>query len=158
MKYIISLTIIFVVYLCTFFLKVLSYKLKNKEWNVLKGLTTGGMPSSHSAVVSSLATVIYLNEKSINNWFFIFAFIFAIIICYDAINVRWYTGLNSKKINYIVKHLDAKKLINKSENNILSVKSKEVLGHRKSEVLAGFLFGIVMTIVLFNYTTFLWKF
>ena len=83
---------------------------------------TGGMPSSHSALVTSLCTTIAF-RNGINSDLFIFSLCFFLIVIRDAFGVRRSSGIQAKKMNELGKELEEKKVID-SYNKI-----KEVNGH-----------------------------
>lgn len=94
---------------------------------------TGGLPSSHSALVSSLCTTIGF-RNGLSSDLFILAFCFFMVTVRDAVGVRRSSGIQAKKINEIGKKLD--------ENKILEYKSiKEVNGHTPMEVTIGCILG-----------------
>ena len=95
---------------------------------------TGGMPSSHSALVTSLCTTIGI-KHGINSDFFVFALAFFLVTIRDALGVRRSSGLQAKKINELGTELGDKKLIDDYK------KIKEVNGHTPMEVLCGCLVG-----------------
>lgn len=98
---------------------------------------TGGMPSSHSALVTSLCTTIAFRH-GIHSDLFIFALCFFLVVIRDAFGVRRSSGLQAKKINEIGNEL-------KEKNVIDSFKSmKEVDGHTPMEVLCGCLLGFLV--------------
>ncbi len=95
---------------------------------------TGGMPSSHSALVTSLCTTIGFRH-GLNSDMFIFSLCFFLVVIRDAFGVRRSSGLQARKINDIGKEL-------KEKNVIDSYKTmKEVDGHTPMEVLCGCLLG-----------------
>ena len=95
---------------------------------------TGGMPSSHSALVTSLCTTIAVRH-GIHSDLFIFSLGFFFIVIRDAFGVRRSSGVQARKINEIGKDLKEKGIIE-------SYKSiKEVDGHTPMEVLCGCLVG-----------------
>lgn len=95
---------------------------------------TGGMPSSHSALVTSLCTTIGI-KHGINSDLFVFALAFFLVTIRDALGVRRSSGLQAKKINELGTELGDKKLIDDYK------KIKEVNGHTPMEVLCGCLVG-----------------
>ncbi|MCR5495517.1 MAG: divergent PAP2 family protein [Treponema sp.] len=95
---------------------------------------TGGLPSSHSALVASLATVIAF-RNGLDSDIFILAFCFFMVTVRDAVGVRRSSGIQAKKINEIGKSLDEQKIIDYSS-------IKEVNGHTPIEVTFGCLLGI----------------
>ena len=93
----------------------------------------GGMPSGHSATVSSLATIIGL-MNGFDSPLFAIAGILAVVVCHDATGVRQETGKQAMMLNEIVRILEAKELP--------EVKLKELVGHTPLQVFAGILLGI----------------
>ena len=71
---------------------------KTKKFNFKRIMGAGGMPSSHSAVVTSLATLIGKYE-GIDSSIFAIALIFAFVVMYDAAGVRRTVGKQSKVLN-----------------------------------------------------------
>jgi len=99
---------------------------------------TGGMPSSHSAVVCSLAMSTGIREGISSN-FFIFSIVFAMIVLRDSFGVRRAAGLQAKALNNLGKQ--------SAEKTGLEFNSvKEIQGHSILEVLAGALLGILIAI------------
>ena len=95
---------------------------------------TGGMPSSHSALVTSLCTTIGFRH-GLQSDMFIFALCFFLVVIRDAFGVRRSSGIQAKKINELGKELSEKDVI-KSYKPM-----KEVNGHTPMEVLCGCLLG-----------------
>jgi acid phosphatase family membrane protein YuiD len=100
---------------------------------------TGGMPSSHSAVVCSLATSTGIKEGVSSN-FFIFSLVFATIVLRDSLGVRRSAGLQAKALNEL-----GKQSAEKTGLEFHSV--KEIEGHSLREVMAGVLLGILIAII-----------
>lgn len=95
---------------------------------------TGGLPSSHSALVASLATTIAF-RNGLNSDIFILALCFFMVTIRDAVGVRRSSGIQARKINEIGKNL--------KEKDILDFKAiKEVNGHTPMEVTVGCLLGV----------------
>ncbi len=95
---------------------------------------TGGMPSSHSALVTSLCVTIGF-RKGIGSDIFIFSLVFFFVVIRDAFGVRRSTGIQAKKINELGSELSRKNII--SSYKVL----KEVLGHTPTEVICGCVLG-----------------
>jgi hypothetical protein len=100
-----------------------------------------GMPSSHTATVISLVTVVAFSE-GITSPLFAFALIFAFIVVNDAIRLRNYLGQHGKALNTIVKDLKEDDLMEDSVPKML-----EKIGHTPAQVLVGALIGIVVGIL-----------
>lgn len=97
---------------------------------------SGGMPSSHTSLSTSLATMIFLNSdpRSIE---FAISLVLVLIIAYDGMNVRLETGKQAKTINDIIDSIFKK---NKYD------KLKEEMGHKPKEVFFGILLGILVAV------------
>ena len=100
---------------------------------------SGGMPSSHSATVSALATATCL-EFGAKGFEFAVALLFAIIVMYDAVGVRRETGIQAKLLNDIIIILEDMERPEITEYN----KLKELIGHTPVQVLAGAVLGIAV--------------
>lgn len=98
---------------------------------------TGGMPSSHSALVTSLCTTIGFRD-GLHSDIFMLSLCFFLIVIRDAFGVRRSSGLQAKKLNEIGKELTDNKTIEKYES------LKEVNGHTPMEVICGCIFGFFM--------------
>ena len=100
-------------------------------------LSYGGMPSAHSAMVSSLATIIAVNQ-GLKSPEFALSFFLAIIVITDAIGFRAYLTEHSKTINKLIIDLpDELEYKYKSLN--------ERISHTMSQVLTGSIIGIILT-------------
>jgi len=99
----------------------------------------GGMPSSHAALVASLATIVGLSEGS-DSAVFAVAFILAIIVIRDAIGFRREIGKNAVLTNMLAQEIFP-------ENP--KVQLTERIGHTKAEVFAGLIVGTTLTFLLY---------
>ena len=95
---------------------------------------TGGMPSSHSAVVCALTTSVAFVEGIASN-LFVFSFWFALVVLRDALGVRRAAGLQAKALNSLGKQSAEK-------NGIDFHPVKEIQGHSPLEVVVGGFLGI----------------
>ena len=107
----------------------------------------GGMPSGHSATVTSVATMAGL-ICGVGSVEFAIAAILAIIVMHDAMGVRLQTGIQAKKINDLTLSLD--KMFNMNVTG--EEKLKELIGHTPLQVIAGFALGIVVAVVYYVIT------
>lgn len=125
-------------------LKVIFELIKYKKLNLKRMIGSGGMPSSHSAFVCSLATSVGLTEGLASPLFAICVTLAAIVM-YDASGVRRAAGKQAKILNQIIE----------SEGKNINVQEKliELLGHTPLEVYVGAAIGIAMAILLVP----LWK-
>ena len=100
-----------------------------------------GMPSSHVAMVVSLATAIGLQE----GWdspLFGLAFIFAFLIIRDAIGLRQYLGRHGKILNTLVKDLREDELLDEKYPHLI-----EKIGHTPAQALVGGIIGILVSLI-----------
>ena len=125
------------------FLKTVIFAIENKKWDWTRLFGDGGMPSGHSATVSSLAMLSALTF-GFDSFEFAVTSILAIIVCHDAMGVRLETGKQAVKINEI---LEAFELIH--PNKISEANLKEFVGHTPIQVIAGILLGMINAIVMF---------
>ena len=124
------------------FLKPFTFWLRTREFDWHHIAETGGMPSSHSAMVGALAAGIGITQGFDSPWFSI-ATVLAVIVVYDAAGVRREAGHHARAINVLIAEL-------LSGHPIEEITLDEVLGHSRTEVFAGVLFGIANML--------LWKF
>ena len=124
-------------------LKTIIYAIQNKKLDMERLFGDGGMPSGHSATVSSLAVFCGLHF-GFGTFQFAVTAILAIIVCHDAMGVRLETGKQALVINEI---LEAFELL--APDKISEANLKEFVGHTPIQVLAGILLGIVNAIVMF---------
>ncbi|ABM72368.1 Uncharacterized protein conserved in bacteria [Prochlorococcus marinus str. MIT 9515] len=96
---------------------------------------TGGMPSSHSALITGATSGIGL-QLGFDSPIFALAIAISLIVMYDASGVRKSAGIQAAEINKLSKILDPKS----------QVDLKEALGHTKSEVIVGSLLGPLITL------------
>ena len=109
---------------------------KEFAWNRFNSY--GGMPSSHTALVVSLsASVGYYNGW--NSAAFAICVIFSLIVIRDAVGFRKQLGLHAKSINEQISELPA-------EESFKFRHLPERIGHKPSEVFAGFILGLVVTV------------
>lgn len=116
------------------FIKMVIAAWKTHEFDFVYLVSTGGMPSSHSATVTGLAFGIGYTE-GFGTPLATLAFAFAIITMFDAATVRQAAGEHAKVLNAIVR--DIKELRFKPAQRF-----KELLGHTQSEVIWGMIVGI----------------
>lgn len=107
-----------------------------KPWEVIETVIwrTGGMPSTHSAVVCSLTTSTAISEGIASN-LFVFSLIFTLVVLRDALGVRRASGLQAKALNNL-----GKQTAEKIGLDFQAV--KEINGHTPLEVLVGGFLGI----------------
>ena len=120
-------------------MKIIIELIKNKKLNLRRIVGSGGMPSSHSAFVCSLATTIGITE-GVSSPLFAMAVALSAIVMYDAAGVRRAAGKQAKILNQIIE--------SEGENIDVHEKLIELLGHTPLEVYVGAFVGIVMAFLL----------
>jgi acid phosphatase family membrane protein YuiD len=108
------------------------------DWSLL--LSAGGMPSSHSTLVTALGLTIGL-EYGFDSPVFAVAFVTGAIVIYDATGVRRAAGEHARVINRMIADLVEGHPLKEEE-------LKELLGHTPRQVFAGIIFGFVVGWVL----------
>lgn len=116
--------------------KVITELVITKKLNFKRILGAGGMPSSHSAVVCCLASLIG-KDYGFNSSIFAMAIVFAFIVMYDAAGVRRAAGKQAKLLN---------KIIETPGLTTVQVQERlvEVLGHTPIQVVVGALIGLTI--------------
>ena len=123
-------------------LKAIINAVVHKKFSLDRLFGDGGMPSGHSATVTSLAVVTALNYGT-GSFQFAVSAILAIVVCHDAMGVRQETGKQAVVINEIVKTYSIL-----AEEKLPDVKLKEFVGHTPVQVAAGVLLGIINAFVM----------
>ncbi|MFG6146974.1 divergent PAP2 family protein [Halobacillus sp. B23F22_1] len=124
-------------------LKIVTHKKVSGKWDWKPILQTGGMPSSHSAGVASLATYVAANRGT-RHIETALAVVFGAIVMYDAQGIRRHTGEIARLVNDLEDNIEK---ISGDFPSLEFVKRekelKELLGHQPAEVAVGALFGFL---------------
>ena len=124
-------------------LKTIIHAIETKKLDFERLVGDGGMPSGHSATVTSLSAFCGLHF-GFGSFQFAVTAILAIIVCHDAMGVRLETGRQAEAINELTKTIELL-----SSKEWTQEKLKEFVGHTPIQVLAGILLGIVNAIVMY---------
>ena len=124
-------------------LKIPTYWLVEKKLDFMRFFGSGGMPSSHSAFVVSLAIMVGATT-GFDSAGFAIAVVLSAIVMYDASGVRRETGVQGQVLNEIIRKVFV------DGQPITDVELKELVGHTKVEVAGGFIVG-VLTAVAFMF-------
>jgi acid phosphatase family membrane protein YuiD len=108
---------------------------QTKKWNWALLLRAGGMPSSHSALVTAVAHSIGLYQ-GFNTPMFALAITVAIVVVYDATGIRRQAGKHAELINAMINDLA-------SGHPLKEEQLREVLGHTPLEAIAGVILGLI---------------
>ncbi|GIU69904.1 MAG: membrane protein [Candidatus Woesearchaeota archaeon] len=111
-------------------IKSFLFYFKSRTFSFKEGLKNGGMPSSHSAVVSAITFSVYFKE-GFSSAFFV-SMVFSLIIVSDAFILRRNVGIQAEKLNI---------LLEKSNQQTIEV----VNGHTFKQVIAGIVLGFIVS-------------
>ena len=123
--------------------KTIIHAIINKKLVLERMVGDGGMPSGHSATVTSLAVISALSF-GFDSFQFAVTALLATIVCHDAMGVRLETGKQAVAINEI---LEAFELL--APDKISEANLKEFVGHTPIQVMAGILLGVINAVVMF---------
>jgi hypothetical protein len=119
--------------------------LRTRRWNWALLVSAGGMPSSHSALVTATAHAVGL-YAGFGSPIFALSVSVAMVVVYDATGIRRQAGMQAQKINILVDEL--------LQGHPVSDKQlREVLGHTPLEALGGVLLGLAISQLLW----FFWR-
>lgn len=122
--------------------KPMLYWITTRRWDWHWLYRSGGMPSSHSAAVSSLATGIAMSE-GLDSAAFAIAMVTALVVLYDAAGVRRAASMQANVLNQILTELFRGR-------PIAQTRLRELIGHTPFEVLVGAALGVGIALVLFR--------
>ena len=120
-------------------MKIPTYWLVEKKLDLMRFFGSGGMPSSHTAFVVSLAIMIGAVE-GFDTSMFALSVVLAAIVMYDATGVRKETGNQAEVINEILRKVFV------DGEPIADDDLKELVGHTKVEVLGGAIVGVLCAV------------
>jgi hypothetical protein len=123
-------------------LKVIIGLVTEKKFNFNWILRTGGMPSAHSAAVVGLASSLG-KEVGFSSPLFAMSCFFALMTMFDAQTWRRSIGVQARILNRIMDDLQSKRKIRDD-------RLKELAGHTPTEVFAGALIGILITLLFYK--------
>ncbi|MCX5696794.1 MAG: divergent PAP2 family protein [Candidatus Omnitrophica bacterium] len=113
--------------------------MREKRFDFRWFIGTGGMPSSHAAGASCLATAIGL-EFGFDTVYFALAAAFALVVMFDAQGVRRATGRQARILNKITEDIYW-------QGKIKEHRLRELVGHTPMEVIVGFLLGVTIAVL-----------
>lgn len=125
--------------------KTILHLIINRKLDLTRLFGDGGMPSGHSATVTSLATYAAL-AKGPGSFEFAVCGILAIIVCHDATGVRLETEKQGQLLQELVEAFEAL-----HDKDLPEVKLKRFVGHTPIQVLAGIILGIANAFVMYHF-------
>ncbi|MGB4520691.1 MAG: divergent PAP2 family protein [Candidatus Omnitrophota bacterium] len=123
-------------------IKVLIGVIRQKRFDFRWFVGTGGMPSSHVAGASCLATAVGL-DYGFDSVYFALAASFAIVVMFDDQGVRRATGKQARILNKLMEDIYWKGKIHEG-------RLRELIGHTPIEVIGGFLLGVIIAFLAYN--------
>ena len=124
-------------------IKTILFLIINKKFDITRMFGDGGMPSGHSATVTSLCVISAL-VRGPSSFEFAVTFVLAIIVCHDATGVRMETEKQTFLINELVKAFDELYY-----EKLPEVKLKKFVGHTTIQVAAGVLLGAAVAVAMY---------
>ena len=121
--------------------KVVLYSIRQRRLNLRVLAETGGMPSSHAAIVMGLTSAVGRID-GLTSATFAIALIFSFVVMYDAQGVRRAAGRQAAVLNRLIEDLVAMR-------GIEETRLRELLGHTPFEVLVGAALGVVVGLLPF---------
>lgn len=122
--------------------KVIIDLIRYKRFYIGHIFASGGFPSFHSGLASSVTMLVRL-DYGFSSVFFAVAFAFSVLFAYDAMNLRYETGQHAHYINGLRSELGT--ILQKKEKGLL----KERIWHNPREVAWGILFGSLLTYIFY---------
>lgn len=122
-------------------LKTIVELIVNKKFVLSRVFGAGGMPSSHTSTVVSLAIALGY-YAGLDSPEFAIAVIFAIIVIHDAVGVRLETGKQAKVLNTMMFESEAFKELDFEQQ------LKEYVGHTPFQALMGAIVGVVVSVIM----------
>jgi uncharacterized protein len=123
-------------------LKVLIDLVRTGRLNILRFFDNGGMPSSHTALVTALTFGVG-RATGIDSALFGVTLLFSLYFVFEAAGLRQEVGNQARVLNELAEEL-------RHTHHIDPNRLKELVGHTWGEVLGGFLFGLLVAFVAFH--------
>jgi hypothetical protein len=123
-------------------IKVLFHLLKTRRLQLVKLMDTGGMPSSHTALVTTLTIGVGI-ESGVDSSLFSVTLIFSLYFIFEATGLRQEVGNQARVLNELIDDLLSTHHLNRS-------RLRELVGHTWWEVVVGFLIGLLAALIAFH--------
>lgn len=130
-------------------IKIMLNYVTNRSWDFHLLVSTGGLPSSHSAAVTALSTAVAI-QTGVHSTLFAVSTVFSIVVMFDAAGVRRHAGEQAAILNRLIEefqHLFQEIKISPGEEKRIAL--KELLGHRPSEVVVGGILGVAISLAMY---------
>ena len=126
---------------CAQFIKPFVQLIQSRKFNLLRMLDTGGMPSSHTAMVTTL-TVGVAVYRGMDSALFGISLIFSLYFVFEATGLRQEVGNQARVLNEIIDKASKTHHINVDQ-------LRELVGHTWGEVFGGFALGLFVALLFF---------
>jgi acid phosphatase family membrane protein YuiD len=114
-----------------------------RKWDWMLIFSPGGMPSSHSALMTAVTTAIGLTIGWATPMYALSLAVTGVVV-YDAMGVRRQAGIQAERINKLVEEV-----FNKTASAEYVIENlKEIIGHSPAEALGGVAFGVVIALIV----------
>ncbi len=123
------------------FIKPFIDLLQKKRFNILRILDTGGMPSSHTAVVTTLTAGVAVYQ-GISSPLFGISLIISLYFIFEATGLRQEVGNQARVLNEILAKV-------RDEHHFNTDELRELVGHTWAEVIGGFALGLFVALILY---------
>lgn len=114
-----------------------------RRWDWMLIISPGGMPSSHSALMTAVTTAIGLTVGWATPLYALSVAVTGVVV-YDAMGVRRQAGIQAERINKLVEEV-----FNKTASAEYVIENlKEIIGHSPTEAVGGVTFGVVIALIV----------
>lgn len=134
----------FLAWMAAQIIKMTLFYIRTRKLNFAFLVSTGGMPSAHSAMACALMTSVAL-RVGMHDPLFAVTLAFAIVVMFDAQSVRRAAGMQARVVNQIIDELFKTRRL--AEGRLV-----ELLGHTRLEVFLGMLLGVMIAILVHSIT------
>ncbi len=125
-------------------IKVIIHTVVYKEFKILRLFGDGGMPSAHTALVTSMATMCGLTA-GFGSAPFAVAFVLTVVVCRDAVGIRRQSEKQAKMLNFLVDTLDDKE----PDYDLPDERLNTFIGHSPTQMVVGAIVGIGTSLLLY---------
>ena len=115
--------------------------IQSKRFNILRVLDTGGMPSSHTAVVTTLTAGVAVYQ-GISSPLFGISLIVSLYFVFAATGLRQEVGNQARVLNEVLARA-------REEHHFDAGELRELIGHTWAEVIGGFALGLLVALILY---------
>ena len=123
-------------------LKVVIELIRTRKLNILRFFDNGGMPSSHTSLVTTLTVGVGV-YSGVSSSLFSVTLVFSIYFIFEAAGLRQEVGKQAKLLNDLVDEM-------RSTHHLDRSRLKELVGHTWGEVIGGFLLGLLLAYLFYR--------